>query len=246
MEGVNEEPESGPQSGAGGSTGQPTGSPPNASEGGQGSTEQPETISTGKGSQLNYLFAVGVHDGPYTKGGLKQMVEREFQVPSIDDLPRDRFDEAKKRLSNDQMADRYNREASGKAGTDPLPFDEEEGDSQDEDLDDGEVHVRCDYCGAEPGEACQSDSGEAVDYFHKARTERFKMRAGNVGAYVSRMEAALDDCGGQEAALEIIQAVAIDISDWPEEDWEEVVSRLEHFHDDAREECDLRRTPEFS
>lgn len=233
--------ESGADRAQGAEGSQSTGKPPGSQRGGQEAPEQADTISTGEGSQLNYLFAVGHHEGPYTKDGLKEMVEQEFGVPSIDELPRDKFDAAKERLGNEQLATRYNKAASGKAGTGALPFDEEEGEKPD----DGEVHVECPYCGAQKGEPCRTDEGEPVDYYHKDREERFKMQAGDTDAYISQMEKALDQKEGAEQVLEVIRAIAVDIATWPEEDWEEVVSRLEHFHEDARQECDMRRTPEF-
>jgi hypothetical protein len=65
------------------------------------------TISTGEGSQLNLLFAKGVHDGPFTKKALKRMIYSEFGVESLSDLLARDFDRALELAQDEAMASNY-------------------------------------------------------------------------------------------------------------------------------------------
>jgi hypothetical protein len=65
------------------------------------------TISTGEESQLNLLFAKGVHDGPFTKKALKKMIYREFGVESLSDLLARDFDRALELAQDEGMASNY-------------------------------------------------------------------------------------------------------------------------------------------
>lgn len=248
---------SGAQSGAPGQKGDSSGEAEGAGN--------ERTITTGEGSQLNYLFAVGVHEGPYTKEGLKQMVEREFGVESIDALLMDDFDRAKDLLGNEQMAVRYNKEASGKAGTQSM-FDAEGEGQADQDNRPGQeqtgqqqpdqaLQVQCPYCGAEAGEPCESSSGDPVAYYHKDREEKAGMATGTdteangitaeQKATIARAEQRLAEWDEQNKDLqELVAAISVEISEWDEPAWEECVQAMEPYYGEARQECDLRRTPE--
>jgi len=78
------------------------------------------TISTGEGSQLNLLFAKGVHDGPFTKKALKKMIYREFGVESLSDLLARDFDRALGLAQDEAMASNY----IGDPDTKNMEFDE--------------------------------------------------------------------------------------------------------------------------
>jgi len=238
-----------PQDGPGPANG---GKPPNGT-GDQGATEQPaqqqpqrgDTITTGEdkddGSQgqLGFLFYKGVHDGPYTKKGLRLMIEEEFDVEAIDQLLKSDFDAAKSRLENEQMAQRYNDKADGKDQTrDMFDAGGEPADERDPELDFG-----CPYCGADEGDPCRTDSGNEKSGYHQARTERFQAAAGNVEAFASRAKDALMNA---ESPDDVVAAIAVEIADWPKGDWNAVVDALDDVHESAREECELRRTPEFA
>lgn len=108
--------------------------------------------------------------------------------------------------------------------------------------------VTCPYCGQPSGEPCVSDSGDEVDYYHKARKRRAKAKAGDKQAMIEAAEKQaerLDRSGAEDEHWQSFVAdVSVTIDEWDDEPWEQMVSMLESYWSGAREECDLRRVPE--
>jgi phage recombination protein Bet len=241
-----QEAESGPQTSDRPNGTQPQGSPPSHETEAEGSAV--ETISTesqdgeGKG-QLGYLFAVGVYEGPYTRDGLKRMIEEEFGVEQIDQLPKSDFDAAKELLGKDQLAKRYNDQAAGKDQTRDM-FDAEGEPATGADTP-GELDVRCTYCGAEPGAPCETSSGNEKDGFHQDRTERFKAKAGNTEAFIAQAIKAIDQADGENARQDVMGAIAVEIAERPKAEWSAIVDGVAEEHANFRNEADFRRAPDF-
>lgn len=105
--------------------------------------------------------------------------------------------------------------------------------------------VKCSYCGAPAGNPCTTDDGDVVDYYHKDRRERAQAADGQADAFASQAVKKVREWreDGRDVQ-ELVGSISVQISDWPDEDWETVVQALEEEWDGAREECDLRRTPE--
>lgn len=105
--------------------------------------------------------------------------------------------------------------------------------------------VDCEYCGARAGESCRSDSGDDVEYHHKARKERAKAASGDVEAFAQQARKKIRAWQDSDRDVQdLVASISVEIADWDEDDWETVVSAMEEEWGDAREECDLRRTPE--
>lgn len=218
-------------------------SPAEPSEDRNGQSENPSsasTISTGEGSQLNLLFARGVHEGPWTKEGLQLLAQERFGADSLEEILEDDFEDILELMQgHNQLAHRFNQAASGKAGTESLPFEEDELNG------DPELEVQCQYCGAQPGEPCRKDSGEESDYYHQKRVDLAQALDGDVEKMIDIIEPALQRKEGEEL-YRTVERVAVQISEWDDEKWEEVVSMMEEYYEDARQEADLRRVPSFS
>jgi phage recombination protein Bet len=88
------------------------------------------TISTGEGSQLNLLFAKGVHGGPFTKDALKKMVRREFGYEELDAIQAQDFDRVLEHAQDEALASKY----IGDPDTKDLFEGEDEGEEEDLDL----------------------------------------------------------------------------------------------------------------
>lgn len=89
------------------------------------------TISTGDGSQLNLLFAKGVHGGPFTKDALKRMVRREFGYDELDAIQAQDFDRVLEHAQDEALASKYIGDPDTK---DLFGGEEEEGEEEGLDL----------------------------------------------------------------------------------------------------------------